>query len=68
MFSVGDVVSFYDANDDCYYMGVVMEIEEGTVFVSDINHEQHEIPEAQVRLAYDEDMLEELRCLYGFYK
>lgn len=67
MFQTGDIVTFCDKRDDIWYMGVVMETNGNVITVQDIGHEQYDIPEEKVRFADDEDMLEELRCLYGFY-
>lgn len=63
----GDIVTFWNKNDDVYYMGVVMEINNDVITIQDIGHEQYDIPSDKVRFADDDDMLEELRCLYGFY-
>ncbi len=63
----GDIVTFWDKSDDAYYMGVVMEINNDIITIQDIGHEQYDIPAYKVSLADDDDMLEELRCLYGFY-
>lgn len=63
----GDIVTFWDKSDDAYYIGVVMEINNDVITIQDIGHEQYDIPANKVSLADDDDMLEELRCLYGFY-
>lgn len=63
----GDIVTFWNKSDDAYYMGVVMEINNDIITIQDIGHEQYDIPSDKVRFADDDDMLEELRCLYGFY-
>lgn len=63
----GDIVTFWDKSDDAYYMGVVMEINNDVITIQDIGHEQYDVPSDKVRFADDDDMLEELRCLYGFY-
>jgi len=64
---IGDIVTFWNENDNAYYMGVVMEISGETITVQDAAHEQHDVPSDKVMLADDTDILEELRCLYGFY-
>ena len=64
---VGDIVTFLNENDDAYCMGVVMEISGEIITVRDIAHEQHDVPIDKVMFANDTDILEELRCLYGFY-
>lgn len=64
---IGDIVTFWNKNDDAYYMGVVMEINEDMITVQDIKHNQYDVPSDKVRFADDDDILEELRCLYGFY-
>lgn len=63
----GDIVTFWNKNDDVYYMGVVMEINKDMITVQDSEHNQYDVPSDKVRLADDDDILEELRCLYGFY-
>jgi len=64
---VGDIVSFWNNMEEAYCMGVVMEIKDKTITVQDIEYEQYDLPADKVRHADDDDMLEELRCLYGFY-
>ena len=66
MFNVGDIVVYY--TEDGAYTGVVMETVVGSfVTVQNQEHEQRDIPTFKVRHADKDDMIEELRCLYGFY-
>ena len=67
MIEAGDIVTFWHENDNCYYMGVAMEIKEITIVVQDLKHEQHEVPVYKVKHADSDDMSEELRSIYGFY-
>lgn len=62
---VGDIVKWY--GNDHYYICVVMEINNDTVFVQDESQEQYEVPISEVKLATVEEMAEELRLIYGFY-
>lgn len=66
MITIGEIVTFW-SDDSCYYMGVVMDVNNDIITVQDLSQEQYDVPKHKVKRATPEDMMEELRSIYGFY-
>ena len=67
MIKSGDIVTYWDKNEDCYYMGVVMETNENITIVQGFDNKPFEVATSRVKYADKYDMADELRCIYGFY-